>query len=179
MKRLVLLFAALLVAGCGEKSSSEVSVRPLFDYWTKDDAVTITSCHQEAEEAIPFSDSTTRDQVLRIESAAPQHCLNRWSTPSLCTPQGATVQEAGCGARVEGCKVRCTPPVAKVQEARCGVRCAGNRGPGQDYSFCRSGESAGVVLAGPGGIGVSRILRQLRGLAPPPSPSPQTPRSRA
>jgi hypothetical protein len=42
MKKALLLFAALLVAGCGEKSSSEGSVNPHLEYDIQGDTVTIT-----------------------------------------------------------------------------------------------------------------------------------------
>ena len=87
MKKALLLFAALLVAGCGEKSSSEVSVSPHLEYETEGDAVTITDCDTKASGALIIPATIEGKSVTSIEQGAFEDCF---SLTSITIPEGVT-----------------------------------------------------------------------------------------
>ena len=67
MKKALLLFAALLVAGCGEKSSTEaVSVSPQLKYETEGDAVTITGRDKKASGALTIPAAIEGKAVIEV-----------------------------------------------------------------------------------------------------------------
>ncbi len=84
MKRIVLLFAALLVAGCGEK------VSPHLKYETEGDAVTITGCDKKASGALTIPAAIEGKSVTSIGKKAFAFCssLTGITTPGSITSIG-------------------------------------------------------------------------------------------